>query len=413
MPNGAVAFTIALLGLAGLLLLQLPGWVRLWRQVRGWRQRSAFLVSVGMAQVPFVYGLLLYKAIPVELPAEVWFVAWAWALTVTLLGLGMSVWQVLERQVLRQRQPTVAVEARRHFLRLALLGGASFVASTQLLAATRQRRGHVEFVELPVADLPAPLEGLTIGVISDIHAGPFMQRPQLERYRRELEELGCELIVLPGDFIINRTSEIYPFVETFAGLQAPLGVFAITGNHDYFSGEVERICHEIEQAGIRLLRNEAVTIERDGAAITLAGLDDFYARALPDYVEWGRDPDGVLSNWQRRISQSVGPRIVLCHRPYYFEPLVLLGADAVIAGHTHGGQIVLAELGRLSLSPAAMVSPYVAGTYWSRLRPHKWMYVTRGIGTVGIPIRWNAPPEITHIRLVRAPQGGKAWIETS
>lgn len=405
MPNGAVALVIAAVGLSGLLLLQLPGWMWLWRHIRGWTQRLAFLMGVGTVQVPFAYGLFVYKAIPMALPVAVWYVAWAWALAGTFVGLGLSLWRMFERLRARRQERSVGVQGRRQFLRFALLGGASLVASTQLVATTRHRRGHVEFVELPVVGLPSPLEGFTIGVISDIHAGPFMQRQQLEGYRRELEELRCELIVLPGDFIINRTAEIYPVVEAFAGLQAPLGVFAITGNHDYFSGEVEQICRELEQAGMRLLRNEAITIERDGAAVTLAGLDDFYARALPDYVERGWDPDGVLSYWQHRMGQSVAPRIVLCHRPYYFEPLVLLGADAVIAGHTHGGQIVLAEFGHLNLSPAAMVSPYVAGTYWSKFQPQRWMYVTRGIGTVGIPIRWNAPPEITHIRLVPVRQG--------
>jgi len=400
MPSGGVAFGVALIGCVVLVLAQLPGWLWLWRH-GGIVQRGVLLAAVVVAQLPFLYWLLLYKALPLGLPAGVWNLGWMWGLGVVVTGVGMSLWR-LGLKVRQGRKERQVRTERRLFLRFAVLSGVGLVASRQLLAATRHRRGHVEYVELPLVGLPPQLEGLTIGILSDIHSGPFMQRPQLERYRRELEQLQCDLIVLPGDFIINRTAEIYPVVETFAGLTAPLGVFAVTGNHDYFSGQVEQICRELEQAGIRLLRNEATILRHQGAQLTLAGIDDFYARALPEYVDRGWDPDGVLGQWERALQRMPLPRIVLCHRPYYFEQIALLGAEAVIAGHTHGGQIVLAEFGRFALSPAALVSPYVAGTYWSGMRKGTWMYVTRGIGTVGIPLRINAPPEITHVRLVAA-----------
>ncbi len=403
MPSGATAVLIAAGGLLVVIMLQLPGWQWLWGRLSA-RTRIGLVLVLVSGHVPFVYWLLLYKPLPLAWSAELWRALWMWGLSVVATGIVLSAGRAVSW--LRKRRAGIEPQPeRRHFLRIALVGGVSLAVSGQLLAATQRRRGHVEFVELPLSGLPPQFDGLTLGVVSDIHSGPFMQRPQMERYRRELEELGCDLIVLPGDFIINRTQEIYPFVEAFAGLSAPCGVFAITGNHDYFSGEVERICREIEQAGIRLLRNEAIVLERDGAAVTLAGIDDFYARFLPAYVEHGDNPDGVLSAWERLMERMPRPRIVLCHRPYYFEELALLGAEAVIAGHTHGGQIVLAEIGSFALSPAALVSPYVAGTYWSARRRGTWMYVTRGIGTVGIPLRWNAPPEITHIRLVAAGRG--------
>ncbi|MEN3026750.1 MAG: metallophosphoesterase [Chlorobiota bacterium] len=404
MPDGTTAFVCAAAGLLGLIALQLPGWLWLWRQQASSTWRGLIALVLSMAHAPFFYWLLLYKEMPLELPTAVWYVAWFFGLAVVLSGLGLTVWRAVARREVAAGDPaSVPVSSqRRSFLRFAVLSGISIVGSAQLLATTRPRRGHVEFVELSVSGLPPELAGLRIGVVSDIHSGPFMQRSQMERYRRELEELECDVVILPGDFIINRTAEIYPFAEAFAGLSAPLGVYAVTGNHDYFSGEVERICREIEQAGIRLLRNEAVVLERNGGRLTLAGLDDFYARLLPAYAEGTADPDGVLSRWESLLQDLPQPRIVACHRPYYFEHLVLLGADAVLSGHTHGGQIVLAELGSLKFAPAAIVSPYLAGTYWSMHRPQAWMYVTRGIGTVGIPVRWNAPPEITHLRLVPA-----------
>ncbi len=407
MPSGPIAFAAALLGIVGLVALQVPGWRWLWHQSSP-LGRAILGIAVVSGHVPFVYWLLLYKAVPVELPSGWWQAAWLWGIGVALSGIGLSLWGMLHAAGARARRVRtlpLAGQQRRQFLRVAVLGSVAFVASSHLLARTQRRQGNVEFVELPLRGLPPELDGLTIGVLSDIHSGPFMQREQMERYRRELEELGCDLIVLPGDFIINRTAEIYPVVEAFGGLTAPLGVFAITGNHDYFSGEVERICAELEHAGIRLLRNDAVQLRRHGASFTLAGIDDFYARALPDYVEQGSDPDGVLSQWECLLRNAPMPRIVLCHRPYYFEQLALLGAEAVIAGHTHGGQIVVAEFGRFALTPAALVSPYIAGVYRSSFNPTTWMYVTRGIGTVGIPIRLNAPPEITHIRLVAATGG--------
>jgi predicted MPP superfamily phosphohydrolase len=398
MPDGTTAFLAAIAGLVGLSLLELPGWRR-WLRTLPPRQRWSALGGILGAHLPLVYSLLLYKAFPLELPTVVWTVAWIPTLGVVLAGVLLTLWAGLSA-----RRPTVQTagvnQHRREFLRVGAVAVIGMAASTRMLALPQ--REHVQTVTLALPNLPDAFDGLSIGMVADVHSGPFMQRQQMEHYRRELEALGCDLIVLPGDFIINRTAEIYPFAEAFAGLSAPLGVFAVTGNHDYFSGQVEQICRAIEDAGVRVLRNEAIVLERGGEQLSIAGIDDFYARALPEYLQRGRDPDGVLSAWERLLTSVPAPRIVLCHCPYYFEELVLLGADGVLAGHTHGGQIVLARVGELSLSFAALVSPYVAGTYYSQQRPSAWMYVTRGIGTVGIPVRWNCPPEITHIRLVKA-----------
>jgi hypothetical protein len=233
MPDGTTAFLAAIAGLVGLSLLELPGWRR-WLRTLPPRQRWSALGGILGAHLPLVYSLLLYKAFPLELPTVVWTVAWIPTLGVVLAGVLLTLWAGLSA-----RRPTVQTagvnQHRREFLRVGAVAVIGMAASTRMLALPQ--REHVQTVTLALPNLPDCLRWAEHRHgCGCAFRDPFMQRQQMEHYRRELEALGCDLIVLPGDFIINRTAEIYPFAEAFAGLSAPLGVFAVTGNHDYFSG---------------------------------------------------------------------------------------------------------------------------------------------------------------------------------
>ena len=211
----------------------------------------------------------------------------------------------------------------------------------------------------------------------------------MDMYCKAMMSLGTDIIVIPGDFVNSQTEEVYPFAESFSALHAPGGVYGVMGNHDFYAPDPERVAREVDGCGVKLLRNDNMIIAKNGAHLALIGIDDV-----------GR-ADRAVAHMQSaaRGVPDVLPRILLCHRPYYLEQASSLGMDLVLSGHTHGGQIVLGHIGAVTLTPASLASPYVWGHY---SRGNTQMYVSRGIGTVGLPIRINCPPEITRITLRRA-----------
>jgi predicted MPP superfamily phosphohydrolase len=267
------------------------------------------------------------------------------------------------------------------------LTAVSFGAATYGVFAGRS--GY-EFTEtsIPVRDLPPPLDGFTIGLVSDVHSSSFMTKKQMDGYCAALMSLGTDLIVVPGDFVNSQTEEVYPFAESFSALHAPCGVYGVMGNHDFFAPDPDRVAREVDACGVRLLRNDSVIIGRNGARFALMGIDDV-----------GRS-DRAMSHMRsaaRGVPDAL-PRVLLCHRPYFLEEAAAMGMDLVLSGHTHGGQIVLGHIGPVVLTPAAIASPYIWGKY---SMGHTQMYVSRGIGTVGLPMRLNCPPELTRITLRR------------
>lgn len=235
-------------------------------------------------------------------------------------------------------------------------------------------------------------------MISDIHSSLFMSRDTMEQYARTLQSLKAELIVLPGDFVNSKTREVYPFAEAFSGLTAPLGVYGVTGNHDYYTREIDTVTKEVEQAGIRLLRNENLRIEKNGVGFRLLGIDDDAIYDVRQYLRDGKTEKGRIEHMLKGI-QGGEPTVFLCHKPYPFEEYAQLGMDLMLSGHTHGGQIVLGKLDKLNVSVASLASTYIAGLYKARSNPEAQMYISRGIGTAGLPVRINCPPEVTHITL--------------
>jgi predicted MPP superfamily phosphohydrolase len=117
------------------------------------------------------------------------------------------------------------------------------------------------------------------------------------------------------------------------------------------------------------------------------------------YLQNGRSEKGTIENMLRGIPENA-PKIFLCHKPYPFEEYSSLGVDLMLSGHTHGGQIVIAQLDNINLSFATLASRYVAGLYRARSNRKSQLYITRGIGTVGLPVRINCPPEVTQLVLV-------------
>jgi predicted MPP superfamily phosphohydrolase len=244
------------------------------------------------------------------------------------------------------------------------------------------RRGPVlERLELWLERWPAALDGFRIVQISDIHIGPILGR----RFARELTDrvnaLAPDLVALTGDLVDGSVSRLRDEVTPFADLRARHGLFFVTGNHDHYSG-ASRWTERIAELGFEILRNRRVTIESGGARFELAGVDD-HRSGYESFA--GENLDAALRDLPP--GRAV---VLLAHDPTTFKKASGMGIDLQISGHTHGGQIwPFAWLVRLAV-------PFVAGHY---RRGRAQLYVSRGTGFWGPPMRLRAPAEITEIRL--------------
>ncbi len=252
------------------------------------------------------------------------------------------------------------------------------------------RSGWLEATELPMVrrvvirhpNLPPEFDGLRIAQVSDVHAGVFMPPERLERVRSIVERLAPDVVAFTGDQLDRRHVDADLFVQGFAGVDAPLGVFGILGNHDHFAGPRLALA-ALEAAGISPLVNQAAIVERNGARIAIAGVDDL--DAIPG---WGPDFKAVTGS-------DATFRLLLCHQPGGWRAARAAGADVTLAGHTHGGQIALPSRG---LNVARLSTPYVAGPY---RRGEQILYVSRGIGVGAVPFRFGVPPEVDLVTLRR------------
>ncbi len=273
-------------------------------------------------------------------------------------------------------------ESRRKFLKTAFFGISAYAFAGSTIGTLTRNDYKIERVRIKIENLPDELKGLTIGLISDIHSGIFMTEEDMKEYAFALENLKPDLILLPGDFITSDPEEIYPFVNAFGNLKAKYGVFATLGNHEFFTRQPQKIAQLLEKNGIRVLRNESEKIEINGEKIFIIGIDD---------LRYGADLDKAIKNIEKNKL-----KILLSHKPYAFEEFAYNQIELTVSGHTHGGQIVFAKIDDTYIAPASLVSKFVAGHY---KLGNSHLYVTRGVGVVGLPIRFNCPPEITHITL--------------
>jgi predicted MPP superfamily phosphohydrolase len=253
-----------------------------------------------------------------------------------------------------------------------------------------QRRLAVERIDVRVRDLPGPLAGLVIAHLSDLHIGRQLRAPQLRRFVERANGLGADIVVVTGDLFDFDPAFIEEGCRELSRLAAPLGVYAVLGNHDTYTG-AEAVAQGVEQlTSIRLLRDEWVWIEHGGARLALLGVDD------PGRGWTERDSESLpLEELVKRAPVGV-PRILLAHRPSYFRQAARLGIDLVLSGHTHGGQIC---------PPPPLehhnISRLIAR--WTRGLAEEegtLLYVSRGLGVAGPPVRLNCPREIGLLRLV-------------
>lgn len=241
--------------------------------------------------------------------------------------------------------------------------------------------------DVEVRGLPAPFDGAGVLLMTDVHAGPFLPHGALETVFGRLRPLRPDLILLGGDLTTTRVDEIGAHREALAALHAPLGVFAVLGNHDHYTGDPAGVRRLLAGCGIEVLHNRSVQLERGGARLTLAGIDDLHAGA-PDL-------DGAL-----RSTAPGAPVILLSHNPDIFFEAATRGVALVLSGHTHGGQVripglpVIVRMSRYRLDEGRFE------------RDGAQLVVSRGLGVTGLPLRLACPPEALFLRLRPAPHGG-------
>ena len=302
--------------------------------------------------------------------------------------------------------------SRRTFFRTAsvVAGAAPFLGVMYGYAGERLRY-EVRRVEIPLTNLPPELDGLEIVQLSDIHLSSYMTRESVRRAVDMANDVGADLAVVTGDLITGVHDSVAECVDEIRHLRAPLGVYGCNGNHEIYARAEDLAARMYQQAGMRMLRRESAIIEWKGAQLNLIGVD-YQRERMPS----GRKVQ-MLANVEPLVRRDM-PNILLSHNPNSFNRAAEMGIELQLAGHTHGGQVQV-EILDVSLSPARFITDYIAGLYHRPLsmpdQPKRMgetiklmpnapkglsaLYVNRGIGTVGAPVRLGAPPEITHIVL--------------
>ncbi len=262
-------------------------------------------------------------------------------------------------------------------------------------------------IPIPVPGLPRVLDGFRITQLSDIHFGPYMRGQDMIPVVDAANALGSEVIVITGDILDRSLGLLREASDVLARLSAPMGVYAVLGNHDYYADQrnprsgyrgCERLTEGLRAAGVRFLRNECASLAAGGAELLLVGLDWLGpTRGDPNAYQQRRTRLVLEEILQR--SNPEAARVLLAHHPHSFLDAQRFGFPLTLSGHTHGGgQVVFGQIRGVPVGLAALRFRYVRGLYQEQGR---YLYVNRGIGYFGIPIRINCTPEISRFRLAR------------
>lgn len=252
------------------------------------------------------------------------------------------------------------------------------------------RRLVVRPLDVSFPDLPRGLEGMRIVQLSDLHVGPHTSRRHLTRIVEAVRSAQPDLIALTGDQVDDYARDVEPLGRALGGLSAPLGVVAIAGNHDVYAGW-EPVRRGMEGLGWRVLVNEAVALERDGARFWLAGTGD---------PAGGQPGDSPVAPDVARTLAAVPPdafTIALAHNPALWPQLADRGVGLTLSGHTHHGQL---SIPRLGWSVASAFLDLAMGAY---RQGRSVLYINPGTNFWGIPFRIGALPEVTVVTLHRSP----------
>lgn len=275
--------------------------------------------------------------------------------------------------------PSAAIHPSRRLFVARAVGGAAAVAGLGTVGYGTYgvlRGPRVKRVTVPLAKLPRSAHGFRIAVVSDIHLGPILGRAHTQRIVDTINRTQPDLIAVVGDLVDGTVADLGPAAEPLAGLTARHGAFFVTGNHEYFSGAAQWVDH-VKELGLHPLENARV----EAAGFDLAGVNDIAGESE------GQGPDFERALGDRDRARA---SVLLAHQPVVIDDAVAYGVDLQLSGHTHGGQLwpgnYLAEL----------ANPTVAGL---ERYGDTQLYVSRGAGAWGPPVRVGAPSDITVVQL--------------
>ncbi|MCH9683178.1 MAG: metallophosphoesterase [Deltaproteobacteria bacterium] len=351
-------------------------------------------VAWGVVAVPALLPLLTTVMLRTELlgPSEP--LQWAGYLAMGLGSIALVMFLAIDllrlgRRVYLRMRPSAAAPdpSRRAFLgravNLGIVGGACSVTGVGVVQALQLP--EVKEVEVPIEGLPPEAEGLRIVQISDVHVGPTIHGDYLSAVVDRINTLDADIVAVTGDLIDGFVDQLRDEVAALGRLRARHGAFFVTGNHEYY-WDGPAWCDEVARLGLTVLNNEHRVIEHDGARIVLAGVNDVWASGMvPDHAS-----DPALAC---RDAPEGCVKVLLAHQPRSIEAAAAAGYDLQLSGHTHGGQYFPMNL------LVHLTQPYVAGLH---RHDDTWIYVSRGTGYWGPPMRVGAPHEITLLRLVAA-----------
>ena len=253
----------------------------------------------------------------------------------------------------------------------------AFLARTLYRPFMRFRPPSVDYVTVPLPCLPSHLDGVTIAHISDVHHSLLVSQDVIERTVALTNSLHPDVIVLTGDYVTNDATYAAGCARALSHLKAPLGVFAILGNHDYWT-DPELIAGELRRQGITVLINEARELKPD---LWLVGMDDIWSGRPDQAAAFAGVPDGAAV-------------VMLAHEPDFADEAQGRPCTLQLSGHSHGGQI------RLPFTDRPLL-PYLAWKYYAGLRRvgDILVYTSRGVGTMQPPFLFTCRPEVGLLRL--------------
>ncbi len=330
---------------------------------------SLLVVAGGLLSIP----LLAHVFQPALWPIWVRAAALTWALLSLVAYCALWLWR---------HTPHFDPERRRM---LRTTGGiilAAPVAAMGFGVLIERRSIRVNEVRVPLAGLPRELDGLRLVQLSDIHLGPFLSEKELARAVDMANELRPHLALVTGDFISGGGDPIDACLYQLGRLRADAGILGCLGNHEGYARVERHATVQAARRGIHILRAKSTPVRFGDAVLNVAGVD--YQSYYQAYLRGGE-----------KLIRKDSINILMSHNPDVFPVAARQGFDLTVSGHTHGGQVNF-EIFRQPLNIVRFYTPYVYGLY--RLGPSA-VYVNRGIGTVGIPARIGAPPEVALIRL--------------
>ncbi|WP_327254569.1 metallophosphoesterase [Streptomyces sp. NBC_01244] len=274
-------------------------------------------------------------------------------------------------------EPTPSGVSRRRFARIAAGTAAAAAVGTVGYGTYGVLRGpRVKRVQVPLAKLPRAAHGFRIAVVSDIHLGPILGRAHTTRIVDTINRTQPDLIAIVGDLVDGSVHDLAPAAEPLRGLRARHGSYFVTGNHEYFSGARQWVDH-VRELGLTPLENA----RRELPYFDVAGVNDIAGESE------GQGPDFQAALGDRDRARSA---VLLAHQPVVIDEAVRYGADLQLSGHTHGGQLWPGEY------VAELANPTVAGL---ERYGDTQLYVSRGAGAWGPPVRVGAPSDITVVEL--------------